>query len=152
MGTGLAVAIGMIAANIIRGATPGTPMFVKEIGLTGGGMGAALSSLAKVIGIIGLITESLSMISDAFSAISGGGGAKEFFNGKNIGRLVGGAIGGIVAGAFSMGIGIPAGIGIGMMVGGMIGNAISPSESVPKIQNAMGDEFIINPISMPVVL
>jgi hypothetical protein len=88
MGTGLTIAIAMIAAGMIKGATPGTPMFVKEIGLTGGGMGAALSSLAKVIGIIGLITESLGMISDAFSAFgSGGGGAEEFWNGKNIGRL-----------------------------------------------------------------
>jgi len=100
-----------------------------------GGFKTLAAGLARFSGILSLLTEGAGLVMDAFSAFGeGGGGFKEFFSGKNIGRILGGIAGGVIASP--TGIGIPAGIGIGAMVGGMLGNLISPGNAVEKVSSS----------------
>jgi hypothetical protein len=100
-----------------------------------GGFKTLAVGLARFSGILSLLTEGAGLVMDAFSAFGeGGGGFKEFFSGKNIGRILGGIAGGVIASP--TGIGIPAGIGIGAMVGGMLGNLISPGNAVEKVSSS----------------
>jgi hypothetical protein len=100
-----------------------------------GGFKTLATGLAKFTGMISLLIEGAGLVMDGFSAFSeGGGGFKEFFSGKNIGRILGGIAGGVIASP--TGVGIPAGIGIGMSVGGMLGNLISPENAVEKVSSS----------------
>ena len=132
MMAGLLGSIGLIAAGMIRGSTPFLPLFVSDVlSMGGGGISGAISTLAKVAGILSLVLESISLVTDFFSSFvsEDGGGADQFFTGKNVGRIIGGVIGGAAVGALSLGIGVPAGVGLGMMAGGMAGDIFFPSST-----------------------
>ena len=136
---GIAGAIGILLAGMLRGATPMNPLFVKDIFFAGaGGFLSSLKTIAKGFGILGLILGSLGMISDAISAGGeGGGGFKQFFSPKNIGRIVGG-----IAGAF---FGGPAGAGLGMWVGGLVGEGLGDHFGAEYHKPPTSDSNILSP-------
>jgi len=120
---GLLTSIGLLAAGMIRGSTPFTPMFTRDTSIAGGGMmgtarGRMRSPGFRGGGIAGLVGIGTTIAANSLT--EQGSGAN--IAGNTIGQaLTMGGTGAMIGSMIAPGIGTAIGAGLGALAGGIMG-------------------------------